>query len=308
MKPTLKTELCGIRLENPTILASGILGVTKSSLKRVAEAGGAGAVTMKSVTREPRKGHNNPILISYEAGCLNAVGYSNPGWEIAKEEFSRLDDVPVPVIGSVTAGSPEEFAFLVEHFAEPLGFPAIELPLSCPHTPGFGTLAGQGTPEATEAITRAVREKTKKPIIIKVSPNSQELGKLAKAAEDAGANAICATNTLGPGMVINPEAGKPILDFKVGGISGPALRPIAVRCVYDIYENVSIPLIGTGGVSTGRDAIEMFMAGASAVGIGTAVHYRGIDVFRKVCAEILEFMEENGYAKVKDMVGIAHER
>jgi dihydroorotate dehydrogenase (NAD+) catalytic subunit len=300
----LNVKLCNIKLDNPTILASGILGVTKSSLKSVA-LNGAGAVTIKSISKEPRKGHNNPIIITYEAGMMNAVGYSNPGLEEAKKEFSNLAEVGIPVIGSVIGTEPKDFAFMVENFQK--GFKAIELPLSCPHTPGFGTLAGQGTPEATSKIVKAVRKKTKLPIIVKISPNTQEIGAIAKAAEKAGADAINAVNTLGPGMVINTDIGKPVLDFKVGGVSGPALKPIAVRCVYDVYKSVKIPIIGTGGVTTGNDAVEMIMAGATAVGVGTSVYYRGIDVFQKICYEIEEFMEKHGYSRIEEFRGIAHE-
>lgn len=301
----IRTRICGIKLENPSILASGILGVTKSSLKRVAE-NGAGAVTLKSISKEPRKGHNCPILLTYEAGMMNAVGYSNPGMEEAAKEFADLSDIGVPVIGSVIGTVPKDFVEVLNGLKD-CNFSAIEVPLSCPHTPGFGTLAGQGTPEMTYKITKAVKKAVNLPVIIKVSPNVPNLGEVAKAAEKAGADAINAGNTLGPGMVINVEAKKPILDFKVGGISGPALRPIAVRCVYDIYECVKIPIIGTGGVNNGRDAIEMFMAGASAIGVGTAIYYRGIDVFKKICNEIERFMVKEGYSKIKDMTGIAHE-
>lgn len=300
----ISTKICGVKLENPTILASGILGVTKSSLKRVADHG-AGAVTLKSISTEPRKGHNCPILLTYEAGMMNAVGYSNPGMKEASKEFGDLSDINAPVFGSVIGTVPNDFVEVLKGLKD-CKFSAIEVPLSCPHTPGFGTLAGQGTPEMTYKITKAVRKATKLPVIIKLSPNVQNLGDVAKAAEKAGAAAVNAGNTLGPGMVINLEAKKPILDFKVGGISGPALRPIAVRCVYDIYENVKIPIIGTGGVMTGRDAIEMVMAGASAVGIGTAIYYRGMDVFQKVCNEMIEFMEKEGYNKLKEIRGAAH--
>jgi dihydroorotate dehydrogenase (NAD+) catalytic subunit len=302
----ISTDLCGIKLENPTILASGILGVTKSSLKRVAEHGAA-AVTMKSISKEPRKGHNCPIILTYEAGMMNAVGYSNPGMKEASREFTGLSDVGVPVFGSVIGTVPEDFVEVLDGLKK-CDFSAIEVPLSCPHTPGFGTLAGQGTPEATFEITKAVKKATSLPVIIKLSPNIPNLGDVAKAAEKAGADAINAGNTLGPGMVINIESRKPILDFKVGGISGPALRPIAVRCVYDIYECIKIPIIGTGGVMSGRDAIEMIMAGATAVGIGTGVYYNGTEVFKKTCGEIKDFMEKEGYSRLNEMRGVAHEK
>jgi dihydroorotate dehydrogenase (NAD+) catalytic subunit len=161
-------------MKNPLILASGVLGVNKNNLLR-AEHGGAGALTIKSISLEPREGHKNPITAVFECGMLNAVGYSNPGLKEAMKEFSDLSEFKVPVIGSITAGNAEEFASLAKEF-EKLSFNALELPLSCPHTPGFGLLAGQGTPEATKAITEAVRKETKKPLIVKVSPSIPNIG------------------------------------------------------------------------------------------------------------------------------------
>ncbi len=301
----LSVNLCGIQLSNPTILASGILGTTKALLKRVAQ-NGAGAVTIKSVSIEPREGHKNPTVITFEAGMLNAVGYSNPGIDAAAREFTNLRDVGAPVIASVIGAQKEDFVRVVEGLSSQK-FAAIEIPLSCPHTPGFGLLAGQGTPQATYEITSAVRKATPLPVFVKLSPNIPEICTIAKAAEDAGANAITAVNSMGPGMIINIEAQKPILSFKVGGVTGDALRPIAVRCVYDLHKAVKIPVIGVGGISTGRHAIEMMMAGASAVGIGTGVYSRGIDVFSKVCDEMRQWMQENGCDDIKTIVGAAHD-
>jgi dihydroorotate dehydrogenase (NAD+) catalytic subunit len=303
--PDLSVSLCNIRLANPTILASGILGTTKALLERVAK-NGAGAVTIKSISTEPREGHKNPTVITFEAGMVNAVGYSNPGVHAAAREFSNLQTVGVPVIASVIGTVKEDFVRVVEGLAGS-GFSAIEIPLSCPHTPGFGLLAGQGTPQATFKITVAVRKATKLPVFIKLSPSIPEICAVAKAAEDAGASAITAVNSMGPGMIINIEAHKPVLSFKVGGVTGDALRPIAVRCVYDLYKVVKIPIIGVGGISTGRHAIEMLMSGASVVGIGTGVYNRGIDVFRKISGEMLQWMSENGFSDIKSMVGVAHD-
>jgi len=301
----LEVDLCGIRLRNPTILASGILGTTRALLRRAAEAG-AGAVTIKSVSLDPRGGHSNPTILAFEAGLINAVGYSNPGAEAAAREFRDLDGVGAPVIASVIGTEPDDFVRVLDVIGR-LGWAAVELPLSCPHTPGFGLLAGQGTPEATERITAAVRGATRVPVFVKLSPNTPGIGDIARAAEAAGADAITAVNSLGPGMLINIEARQPILDFKVGGVTGPALRPIAVRCVYDLYEAVRIPIIGVGGVSTGRHAIEMLMAGATAVGIGSAVYEDGVEVFGKICREMDEWMSANACTTVSELVGAAHE-
>ena len=300
----LGVKLCNIKLENPTILASGFLGISKESLVRVANSG-AGALTIKSVSKEERIGHNNPTVITFEAGMMNAVGYSNAGLKESKKEFSNLKEIKVPVIASIIGTTKDDFSYMAKNFLSN-EFAAVEIPLSCPHTPGFGVLAGQSTPEATYEITKAVKRNTKLPVIVKLSPNSQAIGDVARAAEKAGADAINMGNTHGPGMVINIETKKPVLDFKVGGLSGPAVRPVTVRCVYDIYESVKIPIIGTGGVMYGKDAIEMLMAGATALGIGTAIYYRGYGVFKEICNEITSWMKKNKYKSVKELVGLAH--
>lgn len=304
MSISLSTQLGGLQLSNPTILASGILGVSRASLKNVITHGAGGCV-IKSISLEERVGHHAPNMITYEGGMLNAVGYSNPGVEDAKKEFTDLKSLGGPIIASIIGKDADEFGQMAEQFL-PGEFSAVEAVLSCPHTPGYGTLAGQGTPKSTEEITKAVRSKTKLPLFIKISPDSQPIGEIAKAAESAGADGIVAVNTMGPGMVVDIHTGQPILHFKVGGVSGAALRPIAVRCVYDIRKSVKIPIIGCGGVTTGRDAIEMMMVGASAVEIGTAIYYRGVDVFKKVCDEIKQYMDEKGYTKLEDFIGQTH--
>jgi len=300
----LETSLCGIKLANPVILASGILGVSRALLSEVIR-NGAGAVTIKSISLEAREGHKNPTVIAFDAGLMNAVGYSNPGAAAAKKEFAGLKSLGAPVFASIIGQDASEFEKVAEALAN-LEFSAIEIPLSCPHTPGFGTLAGQDTPEKTREIVRAVIKKTKLPVFVKLSPITRNIGDVARAAEKAGASAITAVNTMGPGMIINIDAKKPVLGFRMGGVSGPALKPVAIRCVYDIYESVKIPIIGTGGVATGRDAIEMMMAGATAIGVGSAVHYRGMDVFKKICSEMSEWMYENGYERFDEITGAAH--
>ena len=302
----IAVDFLGIKLKNPTILASGIMGVTKSSLKYVVRSG-AGAVTIKSISQEPRPGHNCPIIITFDGGMMNAVGYSNPGIEDAKKEFKKLKEVGAPVIASIIGTEPKDFAYMAKNFLED-EYSAVEIPLSCPHTPGFGMLAGQGTPEATKKITKAVKDNTDLPVIVKLSPSIQNLSAVGQAAEAAGADALNMGNTHGPGMVINLETRKPVLDFKVGGVSGPAIRTVTVRCVYDLYEAVKIPIIGTGGINTGRDALEVIMAGASVVSVGTGVYYRGISVFKRICSEMEEWMRENKVKSIEELVGVAHDK
>ncbi len=302
----LTCDLAGLKLDNPTVLASGIMGSTKDSIKKIGDSGAA-AVTIKSITKDPRPGHNNPQLVGVESGYLNAVGYTNMGLQAAKIEFSSLDDIGVPVIASIVAEDACGFKYLAEEFNE-LGFSALELALSCPHTPGMGTMGGQGTSEATSKITSAVRDVFDGILIVKLSPNIMELGDVASAAVDAGCDVLNMGNTLGPGMVINLEAQTPVLGFKFGGMSGPAVKPITIRCVYDVYKATSgkTPIIATGGITCGEDVIEAFMAGASACGVGTAIKYRGIEAFKIICDETRDWMEKNNVGKLSDIWGVCH--
>jgi len=300
----LSTSVAGVEFKNPTLLASGILGVSRASLQNVIK-NGAGGCVIKSISLEERPGHNAPNIISFEAGLLNAVGYSNPGVEQAKKEFVNLKKLDAPIVASIIGQDADEFAEMAEQLLSD-EFAAVEAVLSCPHTPGYGTLAGQNTPENTEKITRAARQKTKLPLFIKISPDSNPIGEVAKAAEAGGADAIVAVNAMGPGMVIDIQTGQPILDFKMGGVSGPALRPIAVRCIYDIRKAIKLPIIGVGGVTYGKDAIEMMMAGASAVEIGSGIFYRDISIFKKVCNEITEFMQQKKYSSLNDFIDLTH--
>ncbi|HOX39342.1 MAG TPA: dihydroorotate dehydrogenase [Candidatus Brocadiia bacterium] len=305
-EPDLSVSLAGIRLANPTVLASGILGTTKALLKRVAECG-AGAVTIKSISLAPRDGHANPTILAFDAGLINAVGYSNPGVEEACREFSGLSDVAAPVFASVIGTHAGEFVEVIGRM-EPLGFAAYELPLSCPHTPGYGTMGGQGTPQATLEITKAARSATKKPVFVKISPNMPAIGEIAAAAREGGADAITAVNSLGPGMLIDVETRTPVLGFGMGGVTGPALRPIALRCVYDVFKAVDLPIIGVGGVSTGRHAMEMVMAGATAVGVGSAVHAFGPEVFGRIVGQMRALCLKLGAERLSDLIGAAHKQ
>jgi dihydroorotate dehydrogenase (NAD+) catalytic subunit len=306
MSIDISTRLAGLKLKNPTVLASGILGVSGKLLRRIAECG-AGAVTTKSIGREKRDGFPNPTVLELGFGLMNAIGLSNPGYEEFKNEIRIAKKGNVPVIVSIFAGNPEDFAFLAREM-ERANADAIELNISCPNLkPGekLGEVIGKD-PELSHEVVKAVKKSVNIPVITKLTPNVNDIKIIAKAVEKAGTDIISAINTVGPGMVINIETGKPVLANKFGGLSGPAVHPLAVRCVYDIYETVKIPIIGIGGITHGKDAIEMLMAGASAVGIGSAVYYRGIDVFRKVCGEMKEFLESHGYSSLEEIIGLAH--
>ena len=294
-------------MKNPLVLASGVMGTSETLLKRVA-LDGAGAVTAKSCGPVERAGHPNPVMVDWGHGLLNAIGLTNPGAEeevtlltAAREELTPLG---VPLFASIFAGTEEEFARVAEVIAR--AKPAlIEVNISCPNVrDDFGTPFA-AVPETASAVTRAVRGAVGDlPIAVKLAPNVPDIGRIAAAVVDAGADAITAINTM-PGMVIDPEAAQPVLSNRTGGISGPALKPIALRCVAEIAKSVDVPIIGTGGVLTGCDAVEMLMAGATAVGVGSAFWYRGSDALALIAEEMRTFMVKNGYENIGELIGKA---
>jgi len=304
MDISLKTEIARLKLRNPTILASGILGSSAEYLHEVARAG-AGAVTTKSVGPKPRDGYKNPTVIQVDCGFLNAVGLPNPGIEKFVDEIRRLRDLEVPLIVSVYGFSPEEYAE-VSSMAVNAGADAIELNLSCPHVRGAGAEIGRD-PCLVSQVVKMVKESINSPVFAKLTPNVSDIGEIAAAAASAGADAITAINTV-RAMAIDIETCRPILANKVGGLSGGAIKPIAVRCIYEIYEVVDIPIIGCGGVRTWRDAVELILAGASAVQIGSAIAIEGLSVFRSIAEGIKYYLQRKGFNSVRDIVGLAHKK
>jgi len=300
----LSTSVCGLTLANPTILAAGVLDETGKTMKTVASAG-AGALVTKSIGKSPRPGHANPCVVELDCGLLNAMGLPNPGIEAYREEIAIALEAGVPVIGSVFGGDESEIAE-VASIMQDCGVAAVELNLSCPHAKGLGAEIGSA-PEKVESVCRETKNTVDIPVFAKLTPNTHSVAELAKAAERGRADGLVAINTV-KGMAISPEARMPALANKFGGLSGPAVKPVGLRCVYEIFEAVDIPVIGVGGISNGRDAVEYIMAGASAVQIGTAVWRQGLSVFRTTCDDISEFMDQNGIATLTEMVGAAHER
>ncbi|HEV8594218.1 MAG TPA: dihydroorotate dehydrogenase [Thermoplasmata archaeon] len=298
----LGTKVAGVKLRNPTMLASGFLDETGGSMLRVHKAG-AGAVVTKSIGPEPREGNLNPTIVELPVGLLNAVGLPNPGIADYEAEAKRAIGGGAAVIGSVYGRDAKEYASVAKRMAS-FGVLAVELNLSCPHAKGLGTEIAQD-PEAVEEITNAVKKAVKIPVFSKLSPNVADIASFADAAKRGGADAVTAINTI-KSMAIAADLKMPVLKNRYGGLSGPAIKPVGLRCVYEIHESVDIPIIGVGGIETGQDAIEYLMAGASAVQIGTAILGRGIDVFAKVCDEMSVWMDANGYARVADLVGAAH--
>lgn len=298
----MQITFLGKTLHTPLVLASGVLGNNKAILERVWESG-CGLPTMKSIGPAPREGHKNPTVIDLGNGMINAVGLPSPGYLNMEEEWQELSDRAFPINASIYGGSVDEFVRVAE-FVSAKGPDFIELNISCPNSDKHGMIFGVNA-QSSHDVVAAVKKVIHVPLIAKLTPAAPDIGAIAKACEDAGADAICAINTAGPGMVIDIESRYPVLAFKKGGLSGPMIKPIAVRCVYDIFKAVSIPIIGLGGISTGTDAIEIIMAGATLVGIGTAVGYRGITVFDKVNKEMDDWLAAHG-TTMEEIRGAAH--
>jgi dihydroorotate dehydrogenase (NAD+) catalytic subunit len=325
--PSLPCDFLGWRLHSPLVLASGIIGTSAGLMARAARAG-AGMVTAKSCGPASRAGHPNPVALDWGGGLLNAIGLTNPGAEheaaLLAEARRRLAPLGVPLIASIFAGTVEEFGQVAAIVAQAQP-DLIEVNISCPNVGDeFGTPFA-GTPESAAAVTESVKRALARwlrtdrperaalplplgegrgegciPISVKLAPNVPDIARIARTVVEAGADAITAVNTM-PGMVIDAFSGWPVLSNQVGGVSGPALKPIALRAVYEIAQAVDVPIIGTGGVSTGTDAAEMLMAGATVVGVGSAVWYRGVDAFGQINAELAAFMAQHGYPSVASL-------
>jgi dihydroorotate dehydrogenase (NAD+) catalytic subunit len=298
----LATEIAGLKLANPTMLAAGILGLTGSSLRSVVEAG-AGAVVTKSVGLKPREGYLNPTVVQVECGLLNAVGLPNPGIHHFSDEIAEAKETGVPVIVSVYGYSSKEFVEVAK-IATGAGADALELNVSCPHVEETGAEIGSDL-DLVHEVVREVKKKVGKPVFVKLTPNVANIAEIARAAAEAGANAITAINTI-RGMAVEIETTRPLLANKIGGLSGPAIKPVAVRCVYEVYREVDVPVIGCGGITTWQDAVEFMLAGASAVQIGTAIAFKGLEVFKSVTKGINAYVKKKGFINVKEIVGLAH--
>ena len=296
-----------MELAQPTVLASGILGLTAASMKRVIEAG-AGAVTTKSFNTEGRKGHPNPSILPFRHGLLNAVGLSNPGVdEVVKEIRLFKKECQAPLFASIFGRTIEEYGEVTQKLAEAQP-DLIEVNVSCPNVRSeFGTPFGD-SPQDTARVTEIVKKYAGNiPVSVKLGPHGPGVGRMAKVCEEHGADAVTLINTVGPGMLIDIDVRKPILSNKTGGVSGPAILPIAVKSVYEAYEQVRIPIIGTGGVTTAEDAIQMILAGATLIGIGSGVYYQGIEIFRKIDRGIEAYLERYGFSTLDEIRGLAHE-
>ena len=299
----VEVELAGVRLRNPFLLASGIWGESGASLRGAYDAGAGGVVT-KSIGATPRDGYPNPTVEEYGRwGMLNAMGLPNPGIEEYPREIALAREAGVPVIGSVFAGDAESFAQMARKMAD-TGVPALELNLSCPHAKGLGSEVGSD-PAEVERVVRAVTRAVSVPVFAKLTPNTADVVALGRAAERAGAAGVTAINTL-RGLSIDLDLRRPVLSHGLGGLSGPAIKPVGLALVWQLYEALRIPVLGVGGVSSVDDALEYALAGARAVQVGTAVAFDGVGVFGKLAKELPERLDRLGYSSWNEAVGSAH--
>jgi len=299
----LAVRLGPVALRNPFLLASGIWGESGESLAGAWRAGAGGVIT-KSIGERPRLGYPNPTVEPYaDWGMLNAMGLPNPGMDEYPHEVEVARRAGATVIGSIFGGDAAEFERLARRM-EATGVVALELNLSCPHAEGYGTEVGS-EPADVEEIVGAVVRSVQIPVIAKITPNTPDPAALAVAAERAGAAAISAINTV-RALAIDATLRRPVLAHGLGGLSGPAIKPVGLACVWQIYERVRVPIVGVGGISTAEDALEYVMAGARAVEVGTAITSGGIGLFGRLASGLSARLDELGFSSVTEAVGVAH--
>ena len=299
-----KVKLCGIELDNPIIPASGTFGFGYE-FAELYDINILGSLSFKGTTLEPRFGNPCPRIAECDCGMLNAVGPQNPGVDkVIEVELPKLRRVfNKPSMANVSGFSLEEYIETVRRLDTQKDIGWFEINISCPNVHGGGMSFGT-SPEMAETVTRAVREVTKKPIIIKLSPNVTDIVSIAKACEAGGADGVSLINTL-MGMRIDLKSRKPIIANKTGGFSGPAIKPVAVRMIYQVYDAVKIPIVGMGGVSTAEDVIELMLAGATAVEVGAA-NLVNPYASRDIILDLPRVMEKYRINSLEEIIGGAH--
>ncbi|MBO7570045.1 MAG: dihydroorotate dehydrogenase [Bacteroidaceae bacterium] len=296
----LRTKIAGLTMKNPVMTASGTFGygIEFADFVNLEEIGG---IIVKGTTLHAREGNDYPRMVETASGMLNCVGLQNKGVDYFCEHiYPEIKDIKTNMIVNVSGSSPDDYAECAARVNELEHIPAIELNISCPNVKQGGMAFGVTTEGAT-AVVNAVRKAYDKTLIVKLSPNVTSITDIALAVQDAGADAVSLINTL-MGMVIDIEKRKPVLSIATGGMSGPAVKPVAVRCVWQVAKAVNIPVIGLGGVMNAKDAIEFFLAGASAIEIGTA-NFIDPTVTVKVAQGINEWLDQHGCKSVSEIVG-----
>ena len=300
MESGIATSIGSIQLDKPVMLASGILGISLDVFRRL-YASGAGAVVTKSISTEPWDGYPNPTIFGVKGGgWINAVGLSNPG----APNFANMirPNQDIPIIVSLVGSVPQDFEMMIREFAD-CKVLAYELNLSCPHVAKVGLEVGDDL-ELVKKIVTTVKNASDVPVIAKVGLGTGNYLDTVKASIDSGIDAITAINTV-RAMAIDVHTQRPILSNRFGGLSGTPIKPIAVRCVYEISSKYDIPIIGCGGVRTWEDAVEFFLAGASAIQLGSAIGDNWVGVFDEINQGILQYMKRKNYSEIVDMVGLA---
>ncbi|MCY7865113.1 dihydroorotate dehydrogenase [Bacillus spizizenii] len=296
----LEVKLPGLELKNPIIPASGCFGFGKE-FARFYDLSCLGAIMIKATTKEPRFGNPTPRVAETGAGMLNAIGLQNPGLEsVLQNELPWLEQFDTPIIANVAGSQVEDYVEVAEHISKAPNVHALELNISCPNVKTGGIAFGTNSEMAAD-LTKAVKEVSEVPVYVKLSPNVANIIEIASAIEEAGADGLTMINTL-IGMRLDLKSGKPILANKTGGLSGPAVKPVAIRMVYEVSQAVNIPIIGMGGVQTAEDALEFLLAGASAVAVGTA---NFVNPF--ACPDMIEqlpsVLRQYGYQSIEECIG-----
>lgn len=296
----LSIELPGLSLKNPIMPASGCFGFGRE-YSQFYDLSKLGAIMIKATTPEPRYGNPTPRVAETNAGMLNAIGLQNPGLDkVISEELPFLSSYDVPIIANIAGSMVEDYVKVAREISNAPNVHALELNISCPNVKEGGITFGTD-PEIAKAVTKAVKEVSEVPVYVKLSPNVTDIVEMAKAVEDGGADGLTMINTL-VGMRLKLKTGKPVIANKTGGLSGPAIKPVAIRMIYEVSQKVSIPIIGMGGISDAEDVIEFFYAGASAVAVGTA---NFVDPF--VCPTIIDelpsLLDQLGFDHISECTG-----
>lgn len=298
----LGVEIAGLRMKNPILVASGCFGYGREYASLL-DPGCLGGIMVKGVSLEPWPGNPPPRLAEAPAGLLNSVGLQNPGVDrFLAEELPWLAELDTVVIVNVIGRTVDEYRAVAARLDGAPGVAALELNISCPNIKEGGLSFGRA-PEAAARVVAAVRGETGLPLVVKLTPNTGDLPALARAVTEAGADALSAINTL-VGLAIDPDRRRPVLSTVFGGLSGPAIKPVALACTWQAARATGLPVIGMGGIASGRDAAEFLLAGASAVAVGTAIFVDPLAPLR-ILAELEDFLEEKGVARVADLVGAA---
>lgn len=296
----LAVEFCGIAMKNPIVAASGTFGFGMEYKDYVDLNTQVGAISVKGLTPTPRHGNKGTRIAETPSGVLNCIGLENPGPEAFIDHIlPELRHYEVPVLANISGATVEEYGEMAEKLSVP-GVDGFEVNISCPNVKSGGLAFGVD-PKAAAAVTAMVKAHTKLPVITKLSPNVTDIAAIARAVEEAGADGICLINTL-LGMAIDVNTWRPVLGNVYGGLSGPAIKPVALRMVHQVAQAVNIPIMGMGGIMTGTDAIEFMLAGADIVSVGAAtmVDPRAIGI---IAAEMDEYLEKRGIASVNEVVG-----